>query len=107
MLCITNAFFGALSSEGTSHWVSLGWMATGTSPDLVSVIRLAVRNLARLENKNRLMSLFSRKIDAVRHRLRGNSITRSRRNIQAHYDLSNEFFNLFLDRNMMYSCALL
>ena len=34
-----------------------------------------------------------------------NSITGSRRNIQAHYDLSNDFFRLFLDRNMVYSSA--
>ena len=27
------------------------------------------------------------------------------RNIAAHYDLSNEFFRLFLDDNLMYSCA--
>ena len=29
-----------------------------------------------------------------------------RRNISAHYDLGNEFFSLFLDETMTYSCAL-
>ena len=61
--------------------------------------------LVRLEGQNRLLSLCSRGVDVLRHRLRGNSITGSRRNIQAHYDLSNEFFSLLLDCNMMYSCA--
>ena len=30
---------------------------------------------------------------------------RDRRDVQAHYDLSNEFFRLFLDERMVYSCA--
>jgi cyclopropane-fatty-acyl-phospholipid synthase len=76
-----------------------------SSPDLVSVVRLAVRNLARIDGENRLLNAFSRGLDTLRHRLRGNSIGGSRRNIRAHYDLSNDFFQLFLDRSMMYSCA--
>src|SRR5205807_3460944 len=39
------------------------------------------------------------------HRLRSNSKSGSRRNISDHYDLSNEFFGLFLDRTMTYSSA--
>lgn len=35
-----------------------------------------------------------------------NDIARSKQNILAHYDLGNEFFKLFLDPTMMYSCAL-
>ena len=34
-----------------------------------------------------------------------NTPVRSRRRIAAHYDLGNELFALFLDRTMMYSCA--
>jgi cyclopropane-fatty-acyl-phospholipid synthase len=82
-------------------WMDGDW----SSPDLVAVVRLAVRNLAPLEQQNRLLSAASRGFDTLRHRLRGNSIAGSRRNIQAHYDLSNDFFRLFLDRSLMYSCA--
>jgi len=39
------------------------------------------------------------------HRLRDNSLTGSRKNISEHYDLSNDFFKLFLDSTMTYSCA--
>jgi cyclopropane-fatty-acyl-phospholipid synthase len=88
--------------------VALGesWMdGEWSSPDLTAVIRLAVRNLVRLESRNSLLSACSRGMDKIRHRLRGNSITGSRRNIQAHYDLSNDFFRLFLDRSLMYSCG--
>ncbi len=39
------------------------------------------------------------------HLLRPNSRAQARRNISAHYDLSNDFFALFLDPTMMYSSA--
>ena len=35
-----------------------------------------------------------------------NSVARSKENIAAHYDLGNDFFELFLDPTMMYSSAL-
>jgi cyclopropane-fatty-acyl-phospholipid synthase len=44
-------------------------------------------------------------VNRLRHRARANSRAGSRRNIAAHYDLSNEFFRLFLDPGMTYSCA--
>ncbi|KAF8362821.1 hypothetical protein PRIPAC_89744 [Pristionchus pacificus] len=40
------------------------------------------------------------------HRVRDNTILRSRKNIEEHYDLGNDMFNLFLDDTMTYSCAL-
>jgi cyclopropane-fatty-acyl-phospholipid synthase len=76
-----------------------------TSPDPVNVVRVAARNLTQLESGNRLLSLASRLADRVRHRMSRNTVEGSRRNIHAHYDLSNEFFRLFLDRNMVYSSA--
>jgi cyclopropane-fatty-acyl-phospholipid synthase len=82
-------------------WMDGDWV----SPDLVSVVRLAVRNLACLEGSNPFLSAVSRLFDRIGHRLRHNSVSGSRRNIEAHYDLSNDFFRLFLDQSMMYSCA--
>ncbi|MBW2484250.1 MAG: class I SAM-dependent methyltransferase, partial [Deltaproteobacteria bacterium] len=40
------------------------------------------------------------------HLLRKNTTRGSRKNIVAHYDLSNDFFQLFLDRSMAYSCGI-
>ena len=76
-----------------------------SSPDLVALVRLAVRNLGQLESSNALLTVAGRIADTLRHKLRANTIAGSRRNIQAHYDLNNDFFRLFLDRSMMYSCA--
>jgi cyclopropane-fatty-acyl-phospholipid synthase len=76
-----------------------------STPDLVAVVRLAVRNLDQLENSNRLFTAFRRMADFIAHRLNRNSQSGSRRNIAYHYDLGNDFYRLFLDRNLAYSCA--
>ncbi len=78
--------------------------------DLVGVIAWFIRNADEstvLEGSGRtdlrigLMN-FAHK---VAHQLRPNSRRTSRRNIQEHYDLSNEFFALWLDPTMTYSAA--
>ncbi|CAE5968618.1 unnamed protein product [Arabidopsis arenosa] len=42
----------------------------------------------------------------LKHVCRKNTLTQARRNISRHYDLSNEFFGLFMDDTMMYSAAI-
>ena len=50
---------------------------------------------------------FLRKLAArLRHLLRANTKSGSRRNIEAHYDLGNDFYKLWLDPSMTYSSAL-
>lgn len=77
-----------------------------SSPDPVAVVRLAARNLSELEGGNPLLSFVNRLWQRLRHRMNRNTIAGSRRNIQVHYDLRNDFFRLFLDRNMVYSSAI-
>jgi cyclopropane-fatty-acyl-phospholipid synthase len=75
------------------------------SDHLTDLLRIMARNL---ESAGRLEAGLSRLrglLERLRHRLRGNDRTGSRRNIAAHYDLGNEFFASFLDPTMMYSCA--
>jgi cyclopropane-fatty-acyl-phospholipid synthase len=50
--------------------------------------------------------VFLRPYRFLKHWLRRNTRSGSRRNIAAHYDLSNEFFALMLDRTMTYSSGL-
>lgn len=76
-----------------------------TSPDLVALVRLAVRNLRLFHARNRFFSVLRRFTERLRHRSRSNTVRGSRRNIRAHYDLGNEFYRLFLDPQMVYSCA--
>lgn len=41
----------------------------------------------------------------LRHAQQYNPMRRSRQNVEHHYNLSREFYELFLDRDMQYSCA--
>jgi cyclopropane-fatty-acyl-phospholipid synthase len=72
--------------------------------DLVAALRLFLRNLFGLDFESPL-SRLGRLPDVVRHRLRANTRAGSRRNVAAHYDLGNDFYQLFLDDDMSYSCA--
>ena len=76
-----------------------------TTPDLVALVRLAVRNLRTLDAQHKFLSGIRAFASRVRHKLRANTIAGSRKNIRAHYDLGNELYELFLDSQMMYSCA--
>ena len=77
-----------------------------TSPDLVPLGRLMLRNRRSLDKGGRLMGALHRLSGGIARRLRDNSLTGSRRHIQRHYDLGNDFFRLFLDVDLlMYSCG--
>ncbi len=76
-----------------------------STPDLVTVVRLAVRNLAQLDGSNRIFTAMRRMTDLFEHRGNRNTQSGSRRNIAYHYDLGNEFYQLFLDGSLTYSCA--
>jgi cyclopropane-fatty-acyl-phospholipid synthase len=97
----SSVLFGGEDGAGDAYMAGL-W----SSPDLVSVIRLAIRNLSHLQKGSAALSWLSRLVHRLRHLRRANSLEGSRRNIHEHYDLSNEFFRLFLDENMVYSAAI-
>jgi cyclopropane-fatty-acyl-phospholipid synthase len=48
---------------------------------------------------------FLKVLNQISHIKRSNTLSGSRKNISEHYDLSNEFFSLFLDPTMTYSSA--
>lgn len=76
-----------------------------TSPDLVALVRVCVRNLRLLDSRNKLVHGYRALAARLRHRLRANTIAGSRKNIRQHYDLGNDFYALMLDDSMLYSCA--
>jgi cyclopropane-fatty-acyl-phospholipid synthase len=74
--------------------------------DLVSLVRLLVRNRELLDGMERGLARLSGWALRGLHALRRNTRRGSRGNIAAHYDLGNEFFSLFLSSDLMYSAAL-
>ncbi len=77
-----------------------------TSPQLLNVVRIFVSNMHALEKINGQKSWLSRISGSLTHFMRANSLKKAKENIAAHYDLSNDFFSLFLDETMAYSSGI-
>jgi cyclopropane-fatty-acyl-phospholipid synthase len=73
--------------------------------DLVSLITLAALNRDAVE-KAIYGHWWGQILYRLRHFLRANTRTGSRRNIASHYDLGNEFYRLWLDESMTYSAGI-
>lgn len=82
-----------------------------TTPDIKAVISWFIINMRHhmgaKASSSRLKSInkFSW-LNKLFHLARANTIKNSKRNIAEHYDLGNEFYELFLDESMTYSSAL-
>lgn len=76
-----------------------------SSPDLLAVMALALRNEAHLGTSVDGSSVM-RYVDRLRHRLRANTRRGSRDNIAFHYDLGNDFYRLWLDADLNYSSGI-
>jgi cyclopropane-fatty-acyl-phospholipid synthase len=90
----TGGSIAAAESYMDGHW---------SCDDLTGLIRIFARNMRA---SSELGGAWNSLVDLGRkftHRLNRNTRTGSRRNIAAHYDLSNDFYALFLDETMTYS----
>ena len=74
--------------------------------DLVAMTRIAARNAGALDRLRRFAAPALAPAQRSLRWLQRNTPRRSRRQIEAHYDLGNELFGLFLDETMSYSCAI-
>jgi cyclopropane-fatty-acyl-phospholipid synthase len=74
--------------------------------DLTALVRLMVVNRDLMDDVDSGWSRLSAPILRLAHWLNRNDKSGSRRNISAHYDLGNRFFELFLDQTMAYSCGI-
>ncbi|WP_418135609.1 class I SAM-dependent methyltransferase [Agrobacterium sp. El2ro-1b] len=76
-----------------------------STPDLTALIRFAAQNREAFDRSVR-GSKPMRLINRMAHLLNANTRRGSRRNIEAHYDLGNEFYRQWLDPSMLYSSAI-
>jgi cyclopropane-fatty-acyl-phospholipid synthase len=74
--------------------------------DLPALVRIMVVNRHLMNDVDSGWSRLSAPLLRLAHWLNRNDKIGSRRNIAAHYDLGNEFFALFLDETMAYSCGI-
>jgi cyclopropane-fatty-acyl-phospholipid synthase len=89
---------------GSIGWYE-GWAAGDwDSPDLVPIFDLFMRNRVSLGQVARPSGL-TRLLAKAGHWLNRNSKKNARDNIEAHYDLGNDFYTAWLDPTMSYSSA--
>ncbi|MGB5684021.1 MAG: cyclopropane-fatty-acyl-phospholipid synthase family protein [Polyangiales bacterium] len=78
-----------------------------STDDLVATVRILLRTSTRLSNLDGSgLGLVRSTLEGMYHRIRRNTKDGSRRNIADHYDLGNDFYQLWLDPSMMYSSAM-
>ena len=94
------AFGGAIG--GGEAYIRGYWHADS----LTNVVRVLARNRHVLERMDVGAARLTRPLQKVFHWMNRNTRHGSRRNISAHYDLGNDFFELWLDSRMMYSAAI-
>ena len=80
------------------------------TPDIRAVISWFIYNMEALQGSDTASDKLPgvnllKVVNWFRHLKRANTVETSRRNISEHYDLGNEFYSLWLDKTMTYSCA--
>jgi cyclopropane-fatty-acyl-phospholipid synthase len=88
---------------GFAEAFMLGWWST---EDLTALLRIFVRNMSLSNQFERGFALFARKLLGLYQWRKKNTREGSQQNIFEHYDLGNDFFSLFLDETLTYSCGL-
>lgn len=94
---LTGGSIGAAEAYVAGDW---------STPDLTALLRFFTRNVDRMNAFEDRFSWVTKPALKGLHWLNRNSRTGSRKNIEAHYDLGNALFELFLDPTLMYSSAI-
>ena len=95
-------FLGSGGTLGAAEAYTAGyWHAD----NLVSLIQIIIKNKKTMGNLESGLARLANPFNKIIHKRRQNSIKGSKKNILAHYDLSNDFYRLWLDSTMTYSCG--
>ena len=99
-------FYRAIAMNGSvgagEAWMDGLWRCD----NLVGLIQLLARNRDMMDGMESGLARLGGLAMRGWHALRRNTLAGSRKNIAAHYDLGNDFFELFLSPDLMYSSAI-
>lgn len=93
--------FGGTIAAGETYMDGL-W----TCSDLTALVKIMVRDQGAQQQLESGLVSMTAPLQRLLHRLNDNTVSGSRKNIAAHYDLGNDFYQLFLDPTMTYSCGI-
>ncbi len=74
--------------------------------NLTDLIRIMIRNIDGVSRVDRTWARARSWMHRIKHLRNKNTVNGSRKNIQQHYDLGNDFYSLFLDPTMNYSAGI-
>jgi cyclopropane-fatty-acyl-phospholipid synthase len=97
----TRLLFGGSIGAAEAYMEGL-WSAD----DLTVVMRILALNQKAFEDMEKGLVRLTAPFYKFYHFVRKNTKAGSRKNILAHYDLGNDFYALFLDETMTYSCGI-
>jgi len=95
-------FLGSGGTLGAAEAYTAGYWC---ADNLVSLVQIIIKNKKIMQNLESGFARLVNPFNKIIHKRRQNSIEGSKKNILAHYDLSNEFYQLWLDSTMTYSCG--
>ncbi|MCA9645726.1 MAG: class I SAM-dependent methyltransferase, partial [Myxococcales bacterium] len=87
---------GAAEAYARGHW---------TCAEPATLARIFARNRGALWQLDSGLAQLTKPAARLAHALQRNTLSGSRRNIEAHYDLGNDFYSQFLDETLSYSAA--
>ena len=96
--------FGAALKSGDIGFAESYIAGDWTTPDLTELLKVFSANRQQVDAMV-FGTWAGRLLYRVKHLLHHNSRANSRKNIHAHYDLGNAFYQLWLDESMNYSSA--
>jgi cyclopropane-fatty-acyl-phospholipid synthase len=99
-------FYRALALHGSLGGAEAFMDGYWRCDDLSTLIRILAKGHKARSGLNGGAARWRRPALAIYHALRRNTKSGSQRNIAAHYDLGNEFFQLFLDPTLTYSSGI-
>ena len=103
---IHNSFFTLIGSGGLNGAAEAYALGLWECDDIVALIRILIQNQNVMNKFDSGIASLAKPINKSIHRRRKNTLSGSKKNILAHYDLSNEFYQLWLDDTMTYSCGI-
>ena len=103
---LSQEFYVFLGSGGTNGAAEAYTAGHWSADNLVKLVQVIIKNKKILLGLESGLARLTNPITKIIHKQRQNTLQGSKSNILAHYDLSNEFYKLWLDSTMTYSSGI-
>ncbi len=105
MRILSPDFFRRVAFGGSIGFAESYILGEWNCDDLTAMLRIFTRNLDVADRAEGGLATILKWLARRWHQRHSNSEDGSAKNIHAHYDLGNDFYALFLDETMTYSCG--